>query len=196
MAKFQTSSETVNLLQSSGFGRIWVENTDQFPASGAKVWDLLIKPATDAVDGLRFGEIWVESNSTATVISSSLTWYQVTVFANNGVSNGTIPDHTNDHITIDHSGTYLVDISAAVESGAGSAAIYHFRAMKNNGATALDNIHAHRAMAGGGGDTGSISLSGIVSLDATDTLEVWVENETNTTDITFVDITLSVIEIK
>ena len=44
MGKFQTSSETVNLLQSSGFGRIWVQEDGTFP-SGARLWDLLIKPS-------------------------------------------------------------------------------------------------------------------------------------------------------
>lgn len=44
MAQFRTSTETVNLLQSSGFGRIWVEKTSQFPPSGAKTWDICIRP--------------------------------------------------------------------------------------------------------------------------------------------------------
>jgi hypothetical protein len=45
MAKFKTSSETVNLLQSSGFGRIWKQATASFPA-GAKLWDVVIRPSS------------------------------------------------------------------------------------------------------------------------------------------------------
>jgi len=42
VAQVKSASETVNLLQSVGFGRIWRQDT--FPA-GAKTWDLLIKKA-------------------------------------------------------------------------------------------------------------------------------------------------------
>ena len=46
IAKFKTASETVNLLQSSGFGRIWVEPDGTLPSSGVKLWDIALKPST------------------------------------------------------------------------------------------------------------------------------------------------------
>lgn len=196
VAKFQTDTETVNLLQSSGFGRVWVQPDGSFPASGAKVWDVLLKPAADAVDGLRFGEIYVENNSTATSIASATTWYQVTVFDTNGVSNGTTPDHTNDHITIDHDGFYLIEGSAAIKSVSAGAIVIECEVKLNNGATSLLNVHWDRELSGAGGDTGSTSMSGIAYLSTNDTVEMWVQNKTNANDVVFEDITLTVIELK
>ncbi len=145
--------------------------------------------------GLPFGEIYVEDNAVATVIPGSGTWVQVTAFDTNGPSNLTTPDHTNDHITIGHAGIYLIVISASVLSGAGLGATYECEARLNNGATSLPNIHWDRRLAGGGGDVGSTSASGLADLALNDTVEVWVQNKTNGTDVTFEDINLTVVEV-
>jgi hypothetical protein len=191
VAKMKTASETVNLVQGVGMSRII--HQDSFPGS-AKDGDILIKPG---VKKLRYGEIYVENNSTPTTISGSSTWYQVTVFGTNGLFNDTTPDHSTDDITIDHAGVYLIVVSAAIKTeGGGSGAVYEVQVEKNDGATSFANIHTDRQLAGGGGDVGSISLSGIVSLSVDDTIELWVQNKSNTDNIIFEDATLSVIEIK
>lgn len=145
--------------------------------------------------GLAFGEIWTDDNVTGTVLSASGTWAQVEVFGYNGESNECDPDYTNHHIEITKAGIYLVVVSAAIQSGIGTGGVFETEARKNNGATRLRNVHTHRQLAGGGGDVGSISMSGLASLVIGDTVEVWVRNETSSTDVTFEDINLTVYEI-
>ncbi|MCH7908867.1 MAG: hypothetical protein IIB38_04535 [Candidatus Hydrogenedentes bacterium] len=120
---------------------------------------------------------------------------QVTSFATNGEALGATPDHTNDHITIDQTGKYLVTVSMSCSSDAGSSFLLGYACYKNNGATLLNALHGHRDLAGGGGDTGSMSMSAIIAFTATDTLEVWVWNETNTVDIIMDDIMMSVVRV-
>lgn len=46
LPRFKTATDTANLLQSSGFGRIWMQEDGSFP-TGAKLWDVVLKPATE-----------------------------------------------------------------------------------------------------------------------------------------------------
>jgi hypothetical protein len=159
-------------------------NYAQFSATG----DLIFVGTA----GLAIGEIWVEDNAVETAIGVAGTWVQVTVFDTTGASNNTTPDHTNDHITITEAGFYKIQISATILSGAGLSADYECEARVNNGATAFKNIHFHRQMAGGGGDIGAAPAHGYADLAVNDTVEVWVRNVTNTTNLTFANITLTV----
>lgn len=148
--------------------------------------------------GLLFGEISAHDLEATIAISGTGVGnkVQITTFDTNGPSNGMTPDHTNDHITVDTAGHYLLTVSIALEStGAGSAALVGIAAYKNNGVTSFDNCHAHRRLSGGGTDEGSASISGIVDLDVNDTVEVWFWNETNTNDLVVDDITLSLVQI-
>lgn len=120
---------------------------------------------------------------------------QITCFAVNGEALGATPDHTNDHITIDNTGKYLVTVSMAVDSGAGSGFKMGYACYINNGATLFEALHGHRDFDSGGSEHGSMSMSAVVALTAADTLEVWLWNETNTTDIVVDDITLTVVRV-
>ena len=66
---------------------------------------------------------------------------------------------------------------------------------KNNGATLLTGIHSDRNVGGGGVESGAMTMSGIVTLAVNDTVEIWVENETNTQNYTVEDISLSLKQI-
>lgn len=145
--------------------------------------------------GLAFGEIWAENNVTGTVLGASGTWAQVEIFGFNGESNRSTPDYTNHHIEIGKAGIYLIVVSASILSGPGTGAVFEVEARRNNGATRLLNIHCDRQLAGGGGDVGSISMSGLASCVIGDTVEIWVRNKTSSTDITFEDINLTVYEV-
>ena len=116
---------------------------------------------------------------------------QITTFDTNGASYGMTPDHTNDHITVDKAGKYLCTLSLSAESAGGGAAEYGFSIWKNNGATLFENCHTHRKLAGGTGDVGSLSISGIIDLAVSDTIELWVYNEDGTQNIVIDDVTLS-----
>lgn len=145
--------------------------------------------------GLCFAEISATNNSTETAIATQNVWVQSTVFDTDGSSNNATPDHTNDHITITRAGKYMINVAASVLSGSGSAYAGEFEVKKNNGTVDLANVHTDRALAGGGGDQGSINMHGIADLTIGDTIEVWCRNKTNTNNIIFEDITLTVIQI-
>ncbi len=120
----------------------------------------------------------------------------MTSFDTNGVSNLMTPDHTNDHITVVKAGVYLCRVSLHVASaGGGGADEFGFSLYKNDGTVEFANIHAHRLMAGGGGDVGAMGLSGLVDLAVDDTIELWCWNENSTDDIVIEDITLSLVMV-
>ncbi len=142
---------------------------------------------------LEFGGISVIENASQTTITTANVAAQITIFDTNEPSNGTTPDHTNDHITVSKAGTYLISCSVTAISIAGAAAKWHFDIQKNNGTTVVGQIHGDRNLSGGGGDAGSISMSGLAVLSSGDTIEAWVTNETNTQNIIVEDINLAIV---
>ena len=134
-------------------------------------------------------------NANQTVIVFAGVKYQFLFFDTDDPSKECTPDHTNDHITIVHPGDYLIVCSAVCLSSGGAGTVCEVEVMRNNGAARVGPLHVDRAMAGGGGDRGSMTLTGIATLAAGDTIEVWVENETNTQNYVFEDVALSVVQI-
>jgi hypothetical protein len=120
---------------------------------------------------------------------------QIVSFNANGESREAAPDYTNDHITVTRAGIYLVNVSMTLESVAGAAAEFGYAVYKNDGATEVMGLHGHRDLAAGGGQHGSVALSGIADLAVDDTVEVWIWNETNTQNIKIGDINLSIVEV-
>lgn len=121
--------------------------------------------------GLLFGEIYYHGSGTNTVLAAQDTWYQVLGFATDGLSNGTTPDHTNDHITVPTSGIYKVSFSEASRSAAANT--YQFMIKKNNGTADSGNIMTHRVTTVAG-RVGQGSCDGYVDCAANDTIELWV----------------------
>lgn len=146
---------------------------------------------------LAFGEIYAADAASTVTISTSgkANKVQITAFNTNGQSNNSTPDHTNDHITVDVAGKYLVDVSLVVESVSAGSIEIGVSLWKNNGATEFQNVYALRELSGSGGDTGSLSLSGICDLAENDTIEVWLWNNTNNNNVVVDNITLSIIKI-
>ena len=66
---------------------------------------------------------------------------------------------------------------------------------KNNGTGTLAGLHSDRHLGGGAVESGAMTMSGLVFLTAADTVEVWVENETNTQNYTIEDISMSIIQV-
>ena len=66
--------------------------------------------------------------------------------------------------------------------------------MKNNGASAL-TPHVDRDLSGGGGEAGVVSLSGYGELAVGDTVEMWVTNETNTSNYMIEDVSMAVLQV-
>lgn len=139
-----------------------------------------------------YGEIYVRDNATSDSVATA-TNTQVSRFSTNGQYNATTPDHTNNHITIQREGTYLVTISLAFLGDASvdwTATVY-----TNNGATEYPNVHMNRKL-GAGGDIGSASLSGLCYFYEDDTVELWVRHGAGINkSITIQDCTLSLVKI-
>ena len=152
---------------------------------------------SSAGSGLPYAGIYCHDvGATLTIAASG--WankVQVTQFAVNETSNLMTPDHTNDHITVVKTGVYLVTASICASSTGGTSYEIAFGCWKNNGATEFENLHVHRTLSGGGGDIGSMTISGLVSLTAADTLELWAANITNTNNIIIESITLSAVMV-
>ena len=143
--------------------------------------------------GIPYGEISAQSNTTTTSLTEDVP-AQITIFDTNGASNNATPDHTNDHITITKAGHYYVSCSMTVNSSGGTGALVEFEVMKNNGDSRIIP-HQDRTFAGGGGESGCLTLTGIADLAATDTIEVWATNEDNDDDIVVEDICLSAFQV-
>jgi len=162
------------------------------------IYDLRSPQQPLEVTGWAFAEIYAyDVNDTIAIAGAGkANRAQITSFNANGVSNNMTPDHTNDHITVTKAGMYLCTASITIEStGAGGADTIGISLYKNNGATEYPNVHAHRRLAGGGGDVGSASLSGIVDLAVNDTIELWTWNEDGADDVVVDDVTLSLVQI-
>lgn len=143
--------------------------------------------------GLAFGEIYVKDNTDTTTLNSAAK-VQITDFANNGESNNMTPDHTNDHITVNKAGKYLITVAIAVFNNAAQSHIINIGLFKNNGDTQFNNVHGHRSLSGGSGDIGSMVASGIIDVAATDTIELWANTDTAADrDVTFEDVTLTAV---
>ncbi len=140
-----------------------------------------------------YGAISVEGNATATAIAAASTDFsnkvQVTIFDNDSVANGVTPDHTNDHITISTDGAYEISAPSVSFYGAGGRT-YSFAIFINNGATQIGTRTTRKL--GTGGDIGALPVSALATLSAGDTVELWVQNESNTGDLTVQDVSLCV----
>lgn len=152
---------------------------------------------TGAGSGLTYGEIYAVGNTTETTIAASgkANKVQVTIFDTDGPSNNATPDHTNDHITIVTPGIYMITCCIHADSVAGAAAEFGWSIYKNNGATEIVNLHAHRDFAGGGGEAGAANICGMATLAATDTIELWCWNEGGTQNLVNADVGISVVKI-
>jgi len=163
---------------------------------------LQISPTGDSIfhgsGGLVFGEIYGYDTNTTLAIANTGIANKVIVnaFDTNGLANNMTPDATNNILTCDVIGKYLCTVSAVIAStGGGGGALIGLGVWKNNGTVICNNVHAHRRLAGGGVDTGSVSLSGIITANATDTVELWCWNESNADDVIVDDVTLSLVQV-
>lgn len=153
--------------------------------------DDIISPLTRSC-----GEISIEQNTADTVISASSADFsnkvQVLVFDTNTPNNqGTTPDHTNDHITIIIPGQYFIHCGISFKNGAND--IFSGAVFKNNGATQITTRFSRKI--GAGGDVGSVTCSGLATLAAGDTIELWIQNETAADDCIVTDGNIAIFSV-
>lgn len=136
-------------------------------------------------------EISRESNHlTETIIPGiSHAWdnkAQIEVFDTNGPALNAIADHTENHIIVRVAGAY--EITAHVSMLGGANVVLSFAVFKNNGATQV--IPRVSRKVGAAADVGAASMGGLASLEVGDTIELWVQNETNSANMTAQDVSL------
>jgi len=143
------------------------------------------------------GEIRRESNSATTTDFGDTTVTfeagkaQVTIFDTNGLAHNITADHTNDHLEIDVAGDY--ELTADISFSGGNSKTHAFAFHKNNGATKIGGRVTRKL--GASGDVGACSLHTIATLAVDETVELWAQNETDTTSITIEDITMSAVQL-
>lgn len=124
----------------------------------------------------RYGGIRVTTNAVSTSLAVQNTWYQIDKFDEDSPADGATPDHTNDHITIDATGTYEVRLNCSFSGSASDT--YQVAVRINDGASQAGNVLRSRGL-GVGGDVGACNAGDIVALTLGDTVEMWVRCTTD-----------------
>lgn len=122
--------------------------------------------------GWPYGEIYYMDVGADTAVDAQDTYVQFLGFDTDGLSNLATPDHTNDHITIVKTGVYFISFSVGARSA--NANVYYFQVKKNNGTVDITNIMVHRTTSVAD-RLASGACSGIASLTAGDTIELWMQ---------------------
>ena len=186
------SSQRVGLKTSSPDERLHVNGNAKIGGDLYATGDVYF---TGAGSGLPYGEIYLYNSATTITIASTGVGnkVQVTAFAADGESNLTTPAHGTDDITITKPGRYMVNVSAVIGNTDAAAYSIAFGVFKNDGAVQFQNLHSTYGFTTGVADERrSVSLSGIISLSASDTVELWCWNDSGgTEDVDIVSATLS-----
>jgi hypothetical protein len=124
-------------------------------------------------DPTAYAEIYVTGNTNTQAVANA-TNVQITDFDTNGVYHQCTPDHTNDHITIDQSGTY--DVSCCMGIIGDVNAEFDFQIYINDGATAKPSLISSRNFSNAT-DLGSMAIGGMAYFDDNDTVELWVSHD-------------------
>ena len=143
-----------------------------------------------------YGSLSIEDGTTATTFGGASTDFtskaQITVFDTDGSSLAMTPVNAQDHLVIRRTGEY--QLFATVSFIGGSTDVYSLAFFKNNGATKLGS-RTTRKIGSGATDTGACSVSALETLTAGDTIELFIQNETDTSDCTIQDCVFSAIQI-
>ena len=137
-----------------------------------------------------YGDIYLTGGSTAQT-SIGTSYVKISGFAANGLSDETTPDHTNDRVTVTGAGVYLVNTSISF-SGTGNAVITF--SVHVGQAEPTQKISIVRKI-GAGGDVGNANAVGILSLSASDQVELFVKSDGASDSITPAEAHLTVTRI-
>ena len=139
-----------------------------------------------------YGGLSVSGNATATTFSGASSYSQVTVFDTASPSGDVTVSAASDDITINTAGDYLIGFSASLTAG-GANNEYQLAVFANNGVTQKNLISSRKV--GGTGDVGSAGSGLPVTLAATDTLELWIQNISAGNAVTVQDAQLWVLRV-
>jgi len=133
-------------------------------------------------DGV-YGEIHVHDNTTSQSIPDGVGYTKLTVWSDNGLSNGTTPDEVNGEITIDSSGIYKLEATLSFKSGTSN--IVSSCSIFVNGVE-QDQLHLIRKISVAG-DIGSASITGFADVTAGQKVDIRMKHDdANPVNITIV----------
>lgn len=133
----------------------------------------LIDPAEYRADWIAYAGIHAHDNATAQSIANGATYIKIQNFGDNDPSRNCTPDATNDIITIDKAGVYRVEGSFSFACGTNS--VNSFVGVFKNGVE-MDSMHFTLKI-GTASDVVSAGLSGLLTLAATDELDVRIRHD-------------------
>lgn len=152
--------------------------------------------------GNTFGDMDFTGNSTATVISSSgvdvlltgATLVTPGVLWTQGVTDTLVFSNTsnNELITVDRDGIYEVSCALALQAGTGTR-VWRV-GVAENGTVSASHFKARRTTTSN--DVGSIGFSEIFDLSAGDTVQLAIQNETDTQNPTITDAVMTIVLFK
>jgi len=147
----------------------------------------IVKDSSAGVEA-RYASIYVSDGSTAQT-GVSTTPAKVTGFAANGPANDDTPDHTNDQITVGTTGVKKVNFQASFSGTVSTTFTFKLRI------DAVESVLGCTRVLGTGGDLGSASFNGILSLAASEVLTVYVEADGASKSITPQNMQFSIMEV-
>lgn len=189
-------------------GSIILSSSDTTKENGEVWYDTLIGKLIGKQAGSEFnligaemeqGCMYVKDNATVTVISATGVANKVkfTGFATLGPATPVIGvDIGSQDATLEENGVYEILCSITLDSVVGPATSFGLGIYSASGAVAHDMLHQHRNVNGGGGEEGSVTLSGQDFFSASDKIELYVYNMTNTQNVLLLDVTLSIKKIR
>lgn len=163
-----------------GFGEVKIFHdrlTSIGPASDPDLLDWSagrLQVKGDLIGNMIYADMYLAGAPNNISVNAQDTWIQITSFNADGESNSIIPDHTNDHITISETGKYFCVMSIAASSQQSNS--YQYQVKANDGEMSFSNLTITRDLPVAGA-IGAQPISGIISLTADDTVEIWVQRK-------------------
>jgi hypothetical protein len=143
----------------------------------------------------QYAELNNETNGTALTISALSSDFtnkvQVLFLTANIVEQGLDANQTTEDVTVGTAGVYFASATLSISGGASDT--LSFAIFKNNGATQLTPRSTVKLDASG--SVTNAVCSGLVSVVAGETLEIWIQNETTTSSCTIADSAFSVFRV-
>jgi hypothetical protein len=101
-----------------------------------------------------------------------------------GIANGTTPDETNDYITANVAGVYSVNVSLSFFGSNGSEVGLYIYTYDDSGTAWNDSGFAIERTLSSGTAIGAIAINGLVTLDISDRVAVYITTDGPTDDVT------------
>lgn len=167
------------------------------PLTGAETVPLVqsganVKATVFQVTAATYGEILVSAGATAQTLTSANTFYNVTAWTSDGLTNGVTADAANDRLTINTTGVYLVQFFVTFSDSNNKT--FTFRCYNDTTASAYANTvvksHSHST------DPMFVAVSAFIQATAGDHLVVQAACSSAGTAITISDANFALLLLK